>query len=270
MRIPAIHGLIERRILVDYSVNLETLAGLLPAPFRPRNVDGHGVAGVCLIRLAGVRPAWTPSVLGIRSENAAYRAAVEWDSPDGMQQGVFVWRRVTSSRLNAWAGGRLFPGVHDLRRFDVRETATTYELKIADANDVPELAIRAQLDPQFLPQAFDSPAAAERLICQDTVGYSPAKTCGSYDGLELEMENSTFQELEVESLTSTFFDDRTRFPQGTIQLAHAILMQDVRHLWKSQPTLHGANVPAACAAICAARTLQPADTFLAAATAAND
>ena len=70
MWMPAIAGLIERRILLNYRVDADVLARLLPSPFEPQLVDGCGVAGVCLIRLRGVRPAltnlgrWKPRWLG--------------------------------------------------------------------------------------------------------------------------------------------------------------------------------------------------------------
>src|SRR5262245_5166815 len=80
MRIPVIRGIIERRILVNYRVDPAVLAKLLPAPFRPKLVRGHGMAGICLIRLGGIRPTFWPKGLGgIRSENAAHRTAVVWD-----------------------------------------------------------------------------------------------------------------------------------------------------------------------------------------------
>src|SRR5262249_61863595 len=79
MRLPSIRGVIDRRILVNYRVAPDVLARLLPAPFRPRLVHGFGMVGICLIRLREVRPALLPAWLGIASENAAHRAAVESD-----------------------------------------------------------------------------------------------------------------------------------------------------------------------------------------------
>src|SRR5437899_2482413 len=79
MKIPVIHGVIDRRLLVNYRVDPDVLAPLLPAPFRPKLVRGYGLVGICLIRLKRVRPTFLPSWLGIASENAAHRAAVEWD-----------------------------------------------------------------------------------------------------------------------------------------------------------------------------------------------
>jgi hypothetical protein len=79
MRIPVIRGVIDRRILVNYRVDPNVLARLLPAPFRPKVVHGVGLVGICLIRLKKVRPTFLPSWLGISSENAAHRVAVEWE-----------------------------------------------------------------------------------------------------------------------------------------------------------------------------------------------
>src|ERR1700683_3947440 len=110
MQIPIIRGLIDRRILVNFRADSDVLARLLPAPFRPKLVNGMGMAGVCLIRLKSIRPRFLPAFLGISSENAAHRIAVEWDEDGETTEGVFIPRRDTSSRLNTLLGGRLFPG----------------------------------------------------------------------------------------------------------------------------------------------------------------
>lgn len=46
MRIPVMRGVIDRRILVNYRVDPEVLAPLLPAPFRPKLVGGFGMVGI--------------------------------------------------------------------------------------------------------------------------------------------------------------------------------------------------------------------------------
>jgi hypothetical protein len=87
MRIPVIRGVIDRRILVNYRVDAEVLASVLPAPFRPKVVRGVGMVGICLIRLKGVGPRFFPVGLGVSSENAAHRAAVEWDDEGAVREG---------------------------------------------------------------------------------------------------------------------------------------------------------------------------------------
>src|SRR5262249_48634439 len=125
-----IRGLIERRILVNYRVDPEVLAELLPAPFRPRRIHGWGMAGICLIRLRGVRPRFIPEAFGIASENAAHRIAVAWEEWGLTREGVFIPRRDTSSWLNTLVGGRVFPGEHHRARFDVEERDGRYRIEM--------------------------------------------------------------------------------------------------------------------------------------------
>lgn len=47
MKIPAVRGIIDRRILVNFQVDPEVLARFLPAPFRPKLVNGSGIAAAC-------------------------------------------------------------------------------------------------------------------------------------------------------------------------------------------------------------------------------
>src|SRR5688572_12172314 len=96
MGIPVISGIIDRRILVNYRVESERLSKLLPPPFRPKLVQGHGVAGICLIRLKHIRPEFLPLPFGIGSENAAHRIAVEWEQDGQRFDGVYIPRRDTS------------------------------------------------------------------------------------------------------------------------------------------------------------------------------
>ncbi|WP_406291790.1 DUF2071 domain-containing protein [Embleya sp. NBC_00896] len=92
---------IERRLLVNYRVDPEITARLLPAPLRPVLVRGYAAAGICLIRLARLRPDSAPFGLGLRTENAAHRIAVRWDTSDGPRSGVYIPRRDSDSVLTA-------------------------------------------------------------------------------------------------------------------------------------------------------------------------
>src|SRR5215468_1075260 len=100
MDIRVVHGIISRRILVNYQVDPQVLQNVLPAPFQPKLIHGVGIAGVCLIRLQSVSPRFVPSALGLSSENAAHRIAVEWEENGERREGVFVPRRDTSSWAN--------------------------------------------------------------------------------------------------------------------------------------------------------------------------
>ena len=142
MKAPALAAVMERRILVNYRVDPDLLSSYLPAPFRPALVGGHGVAGICLIRLGRTRPAGLPAA-GLRSENAAHRVAVCWDGPDGPVDGVYIPRRDTSSRLAALAGGRLFPGYLHLARFRAHEDGEGYQIQVASRDGMVHIEVEA-------------------------------------------------------------------------------------------------------------------------------
>src|SRR5918994_3377976 len=128
-------ALVERRLLVNYRVDPDVAARLVPTPFRPQLVRGWAVAGVCLIRLGRLRPPGLPGVVGLRSENAAHRFAVEWDGErDGHTTGVYIPRRDTATWLNATAGGRLFPGEHHRARFTVDERGSRLRVAFTSAD----------------------------------------------------------------------------------------------------------------------------------------
>ena len=122
MKMPAVEGIIERRLLVNYRVAPGALAGIIAAPFRPKFVGGYAIAGICLIRRANVRPRGLPAALGLRSENAAHRIAVEWDADGRSHEGVYIPRRDSDSRFNTFVDGRGFPPASAccVHRFRVR------------------------------------------------------------------------------------------------------------------------------------------------------
>jgi hypothetical protein len=135
MKIPALEGIIDRRILINFTVDKDVLAKFLPKPFRPIVIGDKGMAGICLIRLKNIRPVGFPELIGIRSENAAHRVAVEWKENGQLKQGVYIPRRDTDSLLNHWAGGTVFPGIHHLAKFNVNENDDAYNIHIKSSDD---------------------------------------------------------------------------------------------------------------------------------------
>ena len=111
---PAIRAVMERRMLVSYRIEPDVLQSVLPAPFRPDLAGGYGVGSICLIRLAGIRPAgWLPAAFGPRAENVAHRISVLVDTADGPLPSVYIPYRYTSSRLAAVGSRLLFPPAAD-------------------------------------------------------------------------------------------------------------------------------------------------------------
>jgi hypothetical protein len=235
MRLPTIQGVIERRILVNYRVDAEVAARLLPAPFRPKLVNGFAMAGICLIRLKRIRPAFMPFAFGISSENAAHRFAVQWDRDGRLREGVFIPRRDTSSRMNTFAGGRLFPGEHHHARFDVRETEDRLQVEFVSDDGEAHVSVDARhADGLPTESVFRSVDEASVFFEGGALGYSVTRGLSNYDGLELRCKTWAVQPLTVEAVRSSYFDDRTLFPEGSAKFDCALLMRDVEHEWHAR------------------------------------
>ncbi len=231
MKIPTIEGIIDRRILINFTVDKYVLTKFLPRPFRPKLIQNKGLAGICLIRLKNIRPVGFPELFGIGSENAAHRIAVEWTENGQTKEGVYIPRRDTNSLLNHWAGGRLFPGVHHLAKFDVQENAANYKINIVSKDDN-IISILARQTNDFSPDSiFRNLAAASEFFKNGSIGFSPNKS--DFDGLELNAFNWHVDPLIVESVKSSFFENEIIFPKGSVNFDNALLMRNIKHKWNS-------------------------------------
>ena len=238
MRAPTIRATIERRILVNYRVDPDALAGILPEPFRPALVGGVAVAGICLIRLGGIRTAGLPAVLGVTSENAAHRVAVEWDTADGPVTSVYIPRRDTSSRLGALLGGRAFPGWQHRARFQVEEADGTYRVQVSSHDGQVRIAVGAHRTATVMAgSVFASLEQASEFFRCAPVGYAATPTAGVFDGVALTAEGWGIEALQLDEVRSSFFDSPNRFSTGTAVPDSAFLMGGLETCWRPQPAL---------------------------------
>jgi hypothetical protein len=240
MRIPALTGLIRRRLLLNYRVAPAVVQAVLPATFRPKLIGGHAIAGICLIRLEAIRPKGMPGFVGISSENSAHRIAVQWEDDDGRtREGVFVPRRDTDSRLNALAGGRLFPGVHHHSKFTVDDREGRISIRIV-AEDIEDPLVDLETsETEAFPETsvFSSLTESSAFFEAGCVGYSSRPDSCRLDGLLLKVADWRVSPLKVHQVRSAFFDDPAIFPAGSIEFDHALLMRDIRHEWHSEPSM---------------------------------
>jgi Uncharacterized conserved protein (COG2071) len=234
MRLPAIHGVIRRRILVNYRVDPAVMRSLLPSRFAPKLQDGHAIAGICLIRLEAIRPRPLPAFLGLSSENAAHRVAVTWETGAGKtQEGVFIPRRDTNSMVNHLGGGRLFPGEHHRAAFTVREATGAIDLRVQSRDGVVSLRVRGSPG-GGMPAAscFPTLRAASDFFEPGSLGYSVTGQAGRLDGIELRTHGWSVEPFRIEELHSSYFDDRARFPEGSVEFDCALIMRHVPHEWR--------------------------------------
>lgn len=229
MRLPSIEGIIRRRLLVNFRVDPAVLARELPTGMAPKLHDGHAVAGICLIRLETIRPEGLPLPCGLSSENAAHRIAVT--APDG-SDAVFIPRRDSDSWLNQAAGGRLFPGRHHRARFEIEDDGNAVRLAMRSADGEVSLRVEGHQASALPPDSiFASLDDASRFFERGALGYSSTTKPGCYDGILLETKGWSVEPFAISNVASSYFDDTTRFPEGSVAFDHALVMRDLQHAW---------------------------------------
>jgi hypothetical protein len=238
MRVPVIEGVIRRRMLVNFRGDPEVVQRVLPKPFRPKLAGEFAIAGICLIRLEQIRPRHVPAVLGISSENAAHRIAVEWTDDDGRaREGVYIPRRDTDSMLNHLAGGRLFPGEHHHAHFVVSDEDGAIALDMESDDKSARVRVRAREVDALTSVAFGSLATASAYFQGGSLGYSRREKGDVLDGITLHTDAWRVSPLAIDEVHSSFFQDEVAFPKGTIMFDCALLMRDIPHEWHSEPDL---------------------------------
>jgi hypothetical protein len=231
MNIPAIKGIIDRRILINFTVDPDIVSRIIPAPFKPKIYLGKSILGICLIRLKKIRPKGLPDLISLSSENGAHRIAVEWVENGEIREGVFIPRRDTSSKINSFVGGKIFPGRHYHAEFNVKEANGHYDVAFR-SSDGTTIEINAHKTNHFDPNSiFKTIENASEFFQRGAVGYSPSGK--KFEGLELKTYNWKVEPLTVSNVQSSFFEDETVFPKGSIHFDNALLMTQVEHEWHS-------------------------------------
>lgn len=232
MKLPAISGVIARRLLLNFRCEPEIVARLLPAPFRPKLHGEFAIAGVCLIRLEKLQPAACSLPFGSSSENAAHRVAVEWDENGRTREGVFIPRRDTDSLLNSLAGGRIFSGEHHRARFQIEDDGENINFQMRSCDGAVEVRVRGHVAPALpATSCFADLGSASRFFENGCVGYSRRSSGNALDGMRLQVENWRVAALDVSEIFSSWLDDETKFPKGSAVFDHALLMRDITHQW---------------------------------------
>lgn len=228
MWLPVLRGFLDRRILVNYRIDPEFMQKCLPAPFRPKIVNGYGLAGICLIRMNRIGPRVLPMPVVGSSENGALRFAVEWEHEGKNYQGVYIPARYTTSRLAAFAGARFFPGRHYMARFQVEETLDEFHIQL-DCQEL-RLNLAARLADSFGGSAvFSSLDEASTFFRNGANGFSDALRPGKFDGVELRIFDWQVSPLRIDQLACDYFEDTRRFPPGTAEFDNALLMRGLNN-----------------------------------------
>ena len=151
--------------------------------------------------------------------------AVEWNTPAGVANGVYVPRRDSSSRLNVLLGGRLYPGEHGRADFSVAETPDRLQVAFRTRDRSAAVDADVELTEQLEgSELFGDLAAASAFFEAGSAGFSATRDAGRFDGLELSSTAWLVQPARVRSVRSSLFDDQAVFPAGSAVLDCALVM----------------------------------------------
>lgn len=234
MQLTRVHGIIRRRLLVNFRVEPRVVQRQLPSPFRPKLHEGYAVAGICLIRLEGLRPKRFPRMLGHSSENAAHRIAVVWDDESGSHEGVYIPRRDTGSLMNHLAGGRLFPGEHHRATFRVAESVDRIELGMVSADGRVQVDLAGRVAAELpTTSIFRTVAEASSFFEPGSLGYSATASGRRLDRVVLKTHSWSVAPLAVGRVSSTYFADEIVYPIGSVTFDCALIMRNIIHEWQA-------------------------------------
>lgn len=173
-----------RRLLVNATLDADLVRPLLPPGVAPAAVGAdrrRAFVGVCLLRVADLRPGRVPAVVGRSFDGLAYRVAVT--AADGAPA-VHIVRRETADRLARAVGGRLFPGSH--RPVDTEVSADELRV-VAGGHGGPPLVVDVVDEPPGPDpvSVLGNDGAASAFFSAASVATSPARRAGRYEGLRM-------------------------------------------------------------------------------------
>lgn len=233
MKLSKVHGVIRRRLLVNFRIDPDVAQAQLPKRFRPKLHGEYAVGGICLIRLEEIRPKFMPRILGLSSENAAHRFAVTWTDDTGEREGVYIPRRDSGSLMNHLAGGRLFSGEHHRAQFTVADAGDAIDIRMRSADGAVSLHVAAAVAPELENGSiFESLQHASDFFEPGSLGYS-AMSNGALEATRLHTFRWAVQPLRVDAVESSYFADAARFPPGSATFDCALLMRNIAHEWES-------------------------------------
>jgi len=225
---PAVRGVIERRILMNYRIDVGTLDTVLPEPFRGREVgeSGKGIGSVCLMRVGNARLRFAPSAFGVSVETATHRISAEREKDGKTENCVYVPRREVSSGFFGAVGESLLPAELNRGDFRVAENDGFCRVHVDCGDEFAGVEVReTERDEIDHDSVFDSVSSAAEFFCEAGMRYSPSGD--RYDSVELCPREWGMKPVKVGEARSSLFERL----EGA-ELDSAFRMEDIEHEWR--------------------------------------
>jgi hypothetical protein len=141
--------------------------------------------------------------------------------------------------VNHLAGGRLFPGEHQRARFQVTEDEQRIALHMRSADGLVELNVVGRTAAQLpATSRFTTVTEASAFFESGGVGYSVTSSGNRLDGVVLKTDSWRVEPFAVERAYSTYFEDRERFPAGSVCFDCGLVMRNIPHEWETAEDMY--------------------------------
>jgi hypothetical protein len=159
---------------------------------------------------------------------------VKYKDGDDERNAVYIPRRDTDSTLNVLLAGKIFSWPHFPAHFNVDERDGNFSVEMHSKDADTRVSVGAQLTNVFpTGSMFDSIEHASKCFQECPLGISPASGSNRFKMIRLVTTGWAVRPLQINHLKSTFFEDRSLFPVGSICFDNALLMEDIAHEWHS-------------------------------------
>jgi hypothetical protein len=215
--VPVLEGVVERRLVVHFRVDVDAARGLLPAGLAPIERAGRAVAGVTLVRLGRVRPRGLKPLGGLGVETMVHWLAARGE--DG-RKGLFRLRHDTESRLLAAFGG---PAAAHRARFEVVEDEKRLKVAVRTGGGAADFLAEVDWAAPFQATAsFASLAEAQRFFADLDGGFAAGRGQGWLGVLRLEPPSRQLAAVRLERARARLLEEGASLAAGAVTVDGAL------------------------------------------------
>ena len=234
MHVPPLRGRCRWRALFAWKIDPVVARRLVPAPLRPKLVQGTALGAVDAMGLHGLRPRIVPGPLGLSLGMCTHLIAAEWKDGSHYRDVLYVIRRDVDVHLLGRAGGLLLPGKSHGARIQSRDELTDISIACQSLDQRCELDLAGHIGAQWPKHGlFDSPAAMMDLLGNRSGGRIAFDDAGHGTLIQLEAKPECAEPLTITRHHSTLFAG-TLIPSGAAQIESAVLLRNLVCAWRSE------------------------------------
>jgi uncharacterized protein YqjF (DUF2071 family) len=218
--------------LVNFSMEPETLARVLPSPLEAHLVGGRAFLSVVIADMDRMRPAFLPAFCGVTYQQVVYRAVVRC----GRERGVHFLRSDADNRLMVLMGNLLsFFGFHEAHIIS-GQSGGQHHIDLATAPG-DHANIHASFDltsaRRIVPDGsvFQSVDEAQASLVELYAAFHPQPGEAAVRTVRIKRSAWNIQFVDEPRSRFDFMNGSAAFPVGSTRLDSVIYVEDVDYFW---------------------------------------